>query len=138
MRALSIRGNVSDSTEAQKLFVATAQDIPTSTFRQHSTYLDFQKQRRVLEKDERTSMTQRKHLSRVRKRHRSFTRRVEGVEEVDEQRDEPEVGAAALGDPEAEACRHQGPAHVGEGEEEEGAAAEGVDCPDGGPGAGEC
>lgn len=35
------------------------------------------------------------------------------------------------GDPEAEAGGEESPGHIGEGEEEEAAAAEGIDCPDG-------
>jgi len=37
----------------------------------------------------------------------------------------------------AHSCCEEGPEHVWEGEEQESAAAEGVDCPDGGPGEGE-
>ncbi len=42
-----------------------------------------------------------------------------------------------LRNPEAEAGGEQGPAHVRESEEEEVAAAEGIDRPDGGPSEGE-
>ena len=44
------------------------------------------------------------------------------------------MGARLLGDDEAETGGQEGPGHVGEGEEEQSAAAPGVDRPDGGPG----
>lgn len=60
---------------------------------------------------------QREDFCRIRKGHRAFSRRVEDVEEVDEQRDETQMSVTALWDPEAEPSCQKCPTHVGKGEE---------------------
>ena len=63
----------------------------------------------------------------------TFSGRVEGSEQVDEGGDQSKMSLAGIGDQEAKTGDEQRPGHVGEGEEQEGAAAEGVDGPDGRP-----
>lgn len=79
-------------------------------------------------------MRERKHLGGVSKGHRPLSRAIEGREHVDEKGNQPQVRRIALGDEVAHARGEEGPGHVGEGEEEQGATAEGVDGPDCGPG----
>ena len=73
-------------------------------------------------------------LGRVRVGHGAFAGRVEGGEEVDEQRDQAEVRATVLRDDEAEPRGQQGPGHLREGKEEQRAPAPRVDGPHGWPG----
>ena len=80
------------------------------------------------------AMGQREDLGGVGERHGAFTGRVEGAEQVDEQGDEAQVCGGVFRDVEAEAGGEQRPEHLREGEEQEGAAAEGVDGPDRRPG----
>lgn len=71
-------------------------------------------------------------FSGVREWNWTLTGRVECVKEVDEEGNGTDVGGlVALWDVEAETCSQQGPAHVGEGEEEQSSSTEGVDGPDG-------
>jgi len=74
-------------------------------------------------------MAQREHFSRVGKRHRTFTGRVECREQVDKKRDHPKVRLAVVWDVEAEAGCEQSPGHVRESEQQEGSATEGIDGP---------
>ena len=76
----------------------------------------------------------REDFGRVGEWHRTLAGRVKCGEEEDEEGDHAEVGSALLGDPEAEAGGEEGPCHLGEGEEEERAAAVRVDRPHRGPG----
>lgn len=64
----------------------------------------------------------------------AFAGGVKGREEEDEERDHAEVGLAAGRDEEAETGGEEGPGHVGKGEEQESAAAPGVNRPDSRPG----
>lgn len=80
------------------------------------------------------TMRQREDLGRVSEGHGTLTGRVEGGEEIDEQGDQAGTSAVLLVDEGAETGGQQGPGHLGEGEEEEGAAAEGVDGLEGGEG----
>ncbi len=48
------------------------------------------------------TMGQWKHFCRVGKRHRALTRRVKDVEEIDEQRNQTQMGIAVFGNPETE------------------------------------
>lgn len=79
------------------------------------------------------SVRQREHLGRVGERDGSFAGRVEGGEEVDEEGDEAQMRGTRLRDQVAQARREQSPRHLREREEQERAAAKGVDGPDGGP-----
>lgn len=72
------------------------------------------------------SVSEREDLGRVGERNGSFTGGVEGSEEEDEEGDERYPGAAVRRNVEAEAGSEEGPCHVGEGEEEEVAATEGI------------
>lgn len=74
------------------------------------------------------------NLGRVGKGDGALAGRVEDVEKIDEQRDEAQMGVAALGDPETEPRRQERPAHVGESEEEQRPPSERVDRPHGRPG----
>jgi hypothetical protein len=76
------------------------------------------------------TMAQREHLCRVRKRHRTFTRRIECRKQVDEKRNHSQVRCAVAWDVEAEAGSEQSPGHVRESEQQERPAAEGIDGPD--------
>lgn len=49
-------------------------------------------------------MAEREHLGRVREGNRPFARGVERIEEVDEERDETEMGIARHRDEEAQSC----------------------------------
>ena len=80
------------------------------------------------------AVAQREHLRTVREGHGPLAGTVKRGEEVDEQRDQSEMRAGSVRDEEAEAGGEEGPGHLGEGEEEEGAAAVGVDGVEGGPG----
>lgn len=62
---------------------------------------------------------------------------VEGAEKVDEEGDQAQVGLVLVGDVVAHARGQERPEHVGEREEKQAAATEGIDGPDGGPGEGE-
>ena len=77
---------------------------------------------------------EREDLCAVGEGHGTLAWGVEGCEEEDEECDEAEMGVVFLRDDEAEAGGEESPCHLWEGEEEECAAAVGVDCPDGGPG----
>ena len=80
------------------------------------------------------SMWEGENLGRVSEWDWSLPRRVEGVKQVNKEGDQTKVGAAALWDPETEACGKEGPAHIWEGEKEETSTSKGVNCPDSGPG----
>ena len=80
------------------------------------------------------AVREREHFRRVGEGHGALARRVEGCEEEDEKGDQAEVRAVVLRDEEAEARGQERPGHLREGEEEQGAPAVGIDCPDGGPG----
>lgn len=69
--------------------------------------------------------------------HGTLAGRVEGGEDEDEERHERDVRSARLVDQETAAGDEQTPGHVGEGEEQQAAAAKFVDGPYGGPGEGE-
>jgi len=58
----------------------------------------------------------REDLCRVGEWHRTFSRRVKYIKEVDEKGDHTQMGGVLDWDPEAEARSEQGPAHVREGE----------------------
>lgn len=80
-------------------------------------------------------MRQREHLSRIRERHRAFTRRVERGEQVDKKADDANAsGSLAFGDVETEAGGKQSPSHLREGKQEERTATESVDGEEGRPG----
>jgi hypothetical protein len=76
------------------------------------------------------AVRQREDFGGVGEGHGAFARRVKGREEVDEQRDAGELFGGVVGQQEAQAGREQGPGHVGEGEEEQRAAAVGVNGKD--------
>jgi len=78
-------------------------------------------------------MAQREHLRTVRKWHRTFTRRIEGCKQINEQSHDTQMRGTFFGDVEGEASSQQRPGHVGKSEEQQRAAAEGVDGPDGWP-----
>lgn len=81
----------------------------------------------------RLSVGQRVDLGGVGERNGTFTGRVEGGEHEDEQADEASSdGAHALVHERAETSGQQSPEHLGECEEEQAAATEGVDGPEGG------
>ena len=63
--------------------------------------------------------------------HRTFSLRVKGGEQKDEERDETELGLA-LGNEETKTGSEQGPGHLGEGEEQQRSSSEGVDGEQGG------
>jgi uncharacterized protein YndB with AHSA1/START domain len=78
-------------------------------------------------------MAQWEHLSRVSEGYRSGSGGVEGVEEIDEQRNGTESVIAVSGDEETHPRGEESPEHLWEGEYQEVAPPEGVDCPDGWP-----
>lgn len=71
-------------------------------------------------------MRKREDLGGVGEGHGTLTGRVEGSEEIDEQGDQTGTHAVARNEG-AETGGQQGPSHLGEGEEQERAAAKGVD-----------
>lgn len=75
------------------------------------------------------TMGKREDFCGVGKWHGALSGRVEGAVDVDEEGDEADVGVVGGADEVAEAGGEEGPAHVGEGEEEEAAAAKSVNCP---------
>lgn len=77
---------------------------------------------------------EREDLSAVGERDGTLTGAVESGEDIDEHSHSGEMSDVLDGNKTAETCGEQTPSHVREGEEEERAAAEGVDSPDGGPG----
>lgn len=79
-------------------------------------------------------MRERKHLGRVRERDGSFAGGIEGVEQEDEECDHAKVRPAAGWYIETHASGQERPKHLGEGEDEQAAASEGVNRPDGRPG----
>lgn len=80
------------------------------------------------------AVRQREDLGGVGERDGAFAGGVEDIEQVNEQGDQAEMGATTRGNPETESGRQQGPAHIGEGGEQEPTTAKRVDGPDGGPG----
>ena len=73
-------------------------------------------------------------LSGVGEWHGTFTWRVEGSEQEDEESNESGVSGARLRDVEAESGSQEGPGHLGESEEEKGSSSIGIDSSDGRPG----
>lgn len=116
-----------ESTAAHPRQVATAHDIPTSI-----VVLACHSGKPVEPDRKRTTMGQREDLSRVGKRHRSLTRRVEGGEQEDEEGNSAKVSTAIAGDVKAEAGSKQSPGHLGEGEEQQSTTTPSVDGPNGG------
>jgi len=78
-------------------------------------------------------MAQREHLSRVREGYRPGSGGVEGVEEVDEQRDGTESVVTVSRDEETHSSSEESPKHLRECEYQEISPPEGVDCPDSWP-----
>ncbi len=76
-------------------------------------------------------MGQREDLRRVREWDGTFTRRVEGIVDVDEESHQTEMGATALRDPVAHPSQEKTPTHVRECKQEQGSTAECIDSPDG-------
>ena len=72
------------------------------------------------------SVRERENLCAVGKRDRTFSRGVKCGEEEDEEGDQAEMRSVFLGDVKAEAGGKRGPGHLGECEQEQCAAAEGV------------
>ena len=82
----------------------------------------------------RTTMAEGEDLGGVGEGDGAFAWGVEGGEHEDEQGDEAEVGAALLWNVKGEPSGKKGPSHLGEGKEEQCAAAVGVDGEEGGDG----
>ena len=76
-------------------------------------------------------MGQREDLRRVSEWDGTFTRRVEGIVDVDEESHQTEMGATALRDPVAHPSQEKTPTHVRECKQEQGSTAECIDGPDG-------
>lgn len=72
-------------------------------------------------------MEKRERFGRVCERHWPFTRRIECCEEEDEQRKDGQVSRIARRDEEGKGSCQQRPSHVGESEEKQCAASEGID-----------
>jgi len=73
-------------------------------------------------------------LSGVGEWHRTFTWRVEGSEQEDEEGDETDVGRARCRNIETESGSQEGPGHLGESEQEKGSSSIGIDGSDSRPG----
>ena len=75
------------------------------------------------------------HFSTVCEWYRTFSRRVEGSKQVDEQSNSTESSIASRGwNQEAETCSQERPRHLREGEEQQGSASKRVNSPDRWPG----
>ena len=79
-------------------------------------------------------MREREDLGGVGEWHRSFTWRIEGREQEDEETDETDVSGARARDVEAESGGQEGPGHLGESEYQEDSPSVGIDGSDGRPG----
>ena len=73
-------------------------------------------------------------LGGVGERNGSFTWRVEGSKQEDEEGNETDVSSARFRDVEAESGSQEGPGHLGESEQEKGPSSICIDCSDGRPG----
>ena len=73
-------------------------------------------------------------LGGVSERNGSFTWRVEGSKQEDEEGDETNVSGARLRDVEAESGSQEGPGHLGESEQEKGPSSIGIDRSNSRPG----
>lgn len=74
-------------------------------------------------------MRKREDFCRVCEGHRTFSGTVECAEDVDEESYESYVGVVILWDEVAHSCSKERPAHIWEGEKQETAASERVNCP---------
>ena len=80
------------------------------------------------------SVREREDLGGVGEWHGTFTRRVEGSEQEDEEGDEADMSGARLRNVKAESGSQEGPGHLGESEQEKGSSSVCIDGPHGGPG----
>ena len=79
-------------------------------------------------------MREREDLGRVGEWHGTFTGRVEGSKQEDEEGNETDVGGARFRNVEAEPGSQESPGHLGESEQEKGSPSVGIDGSDGRPG----
>lgn len=114
---------------AQKLLVATAQDMPSSRWLRGKTSAEYWC--RTVSKPQRDVRCRGRTYG---ERHGTLAGTVERGEEIDEECDHSEMRFVLLGDVEAESAGQERPEHVREGEEEQASSAEGVNRPDGRPG----